>query len=315
MATNSALVIGDINIDLALHAKKYPKEGGETHADKMEFRLGGSGCATAACLSLMGVPTSLSAALGDDLFGDFAMGHIQSSGIDVSLIHRITGGQTGFFMILITPGGGRTMFGARGANSQAPDREELTARLEEVQHLHISGYALHEDEQFATVRETAEAASEAGVTVSLDPGYCTSESKGERLLGMLPLVDWLLPSKEELALLTGEENADTSLERMLSLGCGAVALKMGNEGSMYTNGEEWVQVKAVEKPGREIYDTTCAGDCFNAGFLKGMLEGSGPQEALRMGNQAAFHLITSPKGIISLIEEGTNMEFFDLPVK
>lgn len=303
MGTNSALVIGDINIDQALYVKKYPEEGGEAHAEQIAFRLGGSGCATAACLSLMGVQTILAAAVGDDLFGEFTMGYIQSSGMDASLIRRIPGEQTGFFMILVTPGGGRTMFGARGANKTAPDRLMLNAKLEDVQHLHISGYALQEDEQFTAVRETAEKAAGAGVTVSLDPGYCTSESKGERLLGLLPLVDWLLPSKDELKLLSGKENVHTGMERMLSLGCGAIALKMGSEGSMYTDGEAWVREDAVEEPGREIYDTTCAGDCFNAGFLKGMLEGSGPQEALSTGNRAAFKLITSPRGIISLIEE------------
>jgi len=303
MGTNSALVIGDINIDQALYIKQYPEEGGEAHAERMVFRLGGSGCATAVCLSLLGVQTSLAAAVGDDLFGDFAMGHIKSSGMDAAHIQRVPGEQTGFFMILVTPGGGRTMFGARGANKITPDRVMLKTKLEEVQHLHISGYAIQEDEQYAAVRETAEAAAEAGVTVSLDPGYCTSESKGERLRGMLPLVDWLLPSKEELFLLSGKDNEHTGLERMLSLGCGAVALKMGSEGSMYTDGEAWVRADAVEEPSRKIYDTTCAGDCFNAGFLKGMLEGSGPLEALRMGNRTAFRLITSPRGIISLLEE------------
>ena len=290
MGTNSALVIGDINIDQALNIKKYPEEGGEAHAEQMAFRLGGSGCATAACLSLMGVQTRLAAAVGNDLFGDFAMGHIQSSGMDVSLIRRIQGEQTGFFMILVTPGGDRTMFGARGANKTAPDRLMLKAKLEDVQHLHISGYAIQEDEQYAAVRVAAEEAAGAGVTVSLDPGYCTSESKAERLLGLLPLVDWLLPSKDELKLLSGNENVHTGLERMLSLGCGAVALKMGSHGSLYTDGEAEVRADAAEEPGMEIYDTTCAGDCFNAGFLKGMLEGSGPQEALRMGNLSLIHI-------------------------
>ena len=303
MEKDTVLVIGDINIDLALHAEKYPPEGGEAHADQAGFRLGGSGCATAVCLSLLGLPTALAANLGDDLFADFALEHMRASGLDDSLVRRLPGQQTGFFMILVTPDGGRTMFGGRGANRKAPEREALLERLPHVRHLHVSGYTLQEDGQHALVREAVEKARGLGLTLSLDPGVCASEHNGERLRGLLRLVDWFLPSREELALLYGSEDIEKGIADMLALGCGAVALKLGADGSRYDDGETRCGAPAVMEPGAGIIDTTCAGDCFNAGFLQGVLAGEAPGEALRMGGKAAFRLITAPRGLISLIHD------------
>lgn len=302
MKAKRCLVIGDINIDFAIRSDQYPQEGGEAHTEEADFRLGGSACATAVCLQRAGLPTALAATLGEDVFADFALGYIRASGLDPALIQQDASKGSGFFMIVITPHGGRTMFGHRGANALPLPLAALKARLDETDHLHCSGYSLLGEAQHGVVRAAVEYAHQQGVTVSLDPGVCSSEQAAERILDLLPLVDWFLPNRGELAALTGNENVDAGAEGLLALGTGAVVVKLDAEGALYASREEWLREPPAAKPEQAVWNTTGAGDCFNAGFLKGMLSDASPQEALHMGNAAAFELITSKHGLMDLIK-------------
>lgn len=301
MSAKACLVIGDINIDFAIHSKTYPPEGGEAHAEQADFRLGGSGCLSAIALQRLGCPTMLAGNVGNDVFADFAMQHIRAAGLDSALIQRLAGQQTGFFMILVTPGGQRTMFGNRGANAVPMPEEMLIPTLPACRHLHLSGYSLLGEDQYEMVRAFVPQARQAGLSISLDPGVCTSSQARQKLLDLLPLVDFFLPSMDELRILTGKEQPDAQIAAILALGCKSLALKMGALGSRFVDGSLDIHQPAIHDDTRPVLDTTGAGDCFNAGFLHGMLSGAAVEEALLAGNQAAFRMITSPHGILDLI--------------
>jgi ribokinase len=315
MEAKHCLVIGDINIDFAIHTDHYPEEGGEALSKEADFRLGGSGCATAVCLEKAGLSTMLASSVGKDVFADFAMQHIRASGVGASLVQQLPAAQTGFFMILVTATGQRTMFGNRGANAFPLNLDKLKTHLGKVDHLHISGYSMLSEESHAVVYAAAEYARDKGITISLDPGVCTSQQAGDRVLDFLPLVDWFLPSRDEITVLTNptaknsrnntgfvsDEELEKSITEILSRGCSAVVLKLGKDGSLYSDGKTTINEPAISDPSRPVWNTTCAGDSFNAGFLKGMLSGASPDEALRQGNLTAFNLITSPHGLMDLI--------------
>jgi sugar/nucleoside kinase (ribokinase family) len=303
MPSKKCLVIGDINIDFDIHSNHYPAEGGEAHAEQADFRLGGSGCITAVNLQLLGNSVSLAAAMGEDVFSQFAGEHIKTSGIDKSLIQNLPGEQTGFFMILVTPGGQRTMFGNRGANAAAMDLKLILSRLAEFNHLHVSGYSLLGKEQFEIVSQVMEKAKKSGITVSLDPGVCTSEQAADKVLGLLKYVDYFLPSQDELTSLFGCRELTEEVEMLLRFGCNAVVLKSGKEGGKYFEADLSISVPAIDDPQKQIIDTTGAGDCFNAGFLDGILNGKSPEGSLRLANAAAFKMITSQHGVLDLIND------------
>ena len=303
MALKKCLVIGDINIDFAIHSNRYPVEGGEAHAEQADFRMGGSGCITAIYLQLLRHPTVLAANMGADVFSQFAGEYLIVSGLDVSLIQNLPGEQTGFFMILVTPGGQRTMFGNRGANAVALDMDKVLSRLSEFSHLHVSGYSLLGNDQYEVVSQVMARAKSFGITVSLDPGVCTSEQAGEKVLGLLKYVDYFLPSQDELASLVRDMEFEEKIKTLLELGCKAVVLKQGKSGGKYFETGFMAIAPAENDPDKKIVDTTGAGDCFNAGFLSGILNGKSPEEAIGLANAAAFRMITSQHGIVDLIKE------------
>ncbi len=297
MENRTCLVLGDINLDFNLHSENYPPEGGRTHAGQAHFRLGGSGCQTAVALNKLGCPTALAGNLGGDMLGDWCARQIEAAGVDGRFVRCLPDEQTGFFMVVKTPGGQQTTFGSRGANALPLPENALLKDLQSFRHLHISGYTLHGEKQYEVVRRILINARQAGLTTSLDPGICSSQQAREEILTLLIHIDYFLPSLEELALLVGRLPLDEQLEFVLDQGCGAIVLKMGERGSRYIDANLAVHQPAVQEAGKQILNTNGAGDCFNAGFLKTRLEGASPKAALQAGNAAAFRLITNMYGI------------------
>lgn len=303
MRQKKCLVIGDINIDIAIYSNRYPLEGSSTSAEQADFRLGGSGCITALSLQLLGLPTALAANMGNDVFSQFTTDHFETSGLDVSLIKILPDEKTGFFLTLITGGEKRTVFSNRGANAVPFNQDELLSKLMEFDHLHVSGYSLKGNDQYAVVRKVMEAAFNLGIPISLDPGICTSKLAAEKILGLLEYVKYFMPNQDELASIVKLGEIDEKIEVLLELGCKAVILKQGILGGKYFERGFAVSAPADNEPQKEIVDTTGAGDCFNGGFLKGMLDGKGPEDALKLANRTSYKMITSKHGIVDLVQE------------
>jgi sugar/nucleoside kinase (ribokinase family) len=93
-------------------------------------------------------------------------------------------------------------------------------------------------------------------------------------------VDVLLPNAAEARRMTGKAGLE---EAMADLGdlCPLVAVKDGKNGSY-----AWSDGRLYHAPAIDVtpLDTTGAGDCFNAGFIKAWLGGRPLVECLRWGN-------------------------------
>jgi sugar/nucleoside kinase (ribokinase family) len=93
-------------------------------------------------------------------------------------------------------------------------------------------------------------------------------------------VDMLLPNAKEARNLTGEDDLMKALKTLGGL-CPLVVVKDGGHGAYACQGNEILHAEAIAIT---PFETTGAGDCFNAGFLKAWLDGLPVQECLRWGN-------------------------------
>jgi hypothetical protein len=89
-----------------------------------------------------------------------------------------------------------------------------------------------------------------------------------------------LPNSTEARRLTGEDDL-LQAARILSVYCPLVVIKDGSNGAYAC-----VEKEIIHSPGIQVdpIDTTGAGDCFNAGFLKAWLDKKPLQECLQWGN-------------------------------
>jgi sugar/nucleoside kinase (ribokinase family) len=106
---------------------------------------------------------------------------------------------------------------------------------------------------------------------------------------VLELCSVLLPSAAEASMLTGLSDEALACRALVERGIGVVALKRGNQGSTVFTPEGSVYVASIDV---EEVDPTGAGDCYDAGFLVGLLEGWDLVTAARFANVAGALSVT-----------------------
>ena len=93
-------------------------------------------------------------------------------------------------------------------------------------------------------------------------------------------VDVFMPNASEARRITGCADLQQAIRRLAEL-CPLVVVKDGSAGAYAGSGSQIVHSPAIPIEPR---DTTGAGDCFNAGFVKAWLDGLPLEQCLRWGN-------------------------------
>jgi sugar/nucleoside kinase (ribokinase family) len=164
-------------------------------------------------------------------------------------------------------------------------------------YFHVMGCSLMANEAFReSILHTMQVFSKAGARISFDPNI-RRELLGDRgvhdVIGQLMNhCTVLLPGVDEILLLSAEADVPHAVRRLfLNPSLQVILLKRGQQGcELFTRTEHTFipayPVKAV--------DPTGSGDCFDAAFLCGLLEGVSLEKAARMAaaagalNAAAF---------------------------
>ena len=246
------VVLGDLMVDVVARVSGPLARGSDTPA-RIAISGGGSAANVAAWAAALNAPVALVCRVGDDEHGRIALDGLRAAGVDVHAAID-PARPTGTCVVLVEPGGERTM---------APDPGANDAPLPEIppgDHLHVVGYALLRDGPRASALAAIDRARAAGMTVSVDPSSWALIRPGA-----IPEVDLLLPNEREAEVL-GERG-----EMVVKLGAG---------------GARWGDVHVAAVP-VQVVDTTGAGDAFAAGLLTARLRGAGRREALEAGCAAA----------------------------
>jgi sugar/nucleoside kinase (ribokinase family) len=226
-------------------------------------------------------------AVGDDDFGSCLLGRLQSDGLDIAHCPRVPDRATGVaFVTYFSSGDRRFLYHiAHAAAGRMPDLDR--AYFDGVGFLHICGSSLSVSEEMRRkCYQAVELTRAAGGRVSFDPNLRPELLGGEEALRricapVLSASHIVLPSGDEAQLLSGKTGAEAACRALLDLGPEIIALKRGAEGcTIYTPDDAVVapafQVQAV--------DPTGAGDCFDAGFVVGVLEGLPLDQVGRLAN-------------------------------
>lgn len=275
------IALGDVNVDIIAHFAEYPAKGEDALASSTEIHCGGSAANTAISLARMGISTSLIARVGPDSWALKVFGCLDEAGVSPSGLQRDPAVMTGLMYVVVTPDGERTILGHRGANAFTDPNQIPEADFQNAQLFHLSGYALLADPQRSAALRALEAACRHDLKITLDPGMAVPQEALDEMRALLPVIDILLPSLAEAQQLTGMGEPWACARALLDAGVGAVALKLGKEGSliMTRHGSWWVPGFVVE-----ARDSTGAGDNFDAGLIAGFLGGLSWYGAAMLGN-------------------------------
>ena len=269
------VVVGDVMTDVVASLSGPVAHGSDTPA-RIVLRGGGAGANIAAWLARAGADVTLIGRVGDDAAGRLAAAGLDAEGVDARLTID-PARPTGTCVVLVEPGGERSMLPDTGANAGL----EAVALPRDAAHLHVAGYALLDPGSRPGARALLAAARARGVSVSVDP----SSAAPLRRAGATAFLEWagdadlLVPNRDEAEALTGIDDPARAA-RALCAHAREVVVKLGSGGALWTDGGSDVRVAAL---GVSVTDTTGAGDAFAAGLLAARLAGAAPAEALRAG--------------------------------
>ena len=186
---------------------------------------------------------------------------------------------TGTCIVLVAPGGERTMLPDPGANDALVGRGAARVRSGDV--LHVSGYALLRPGSRAAALAAIERARDAGMRISVDPASAAPLANDPVFLDRIKPIDLLFPNRDEAAVLGPQIDVPE------------LVITQGADGATWTDGIETVSERAI--PLDDVVDTTGAGDAFAAGFLSAWP--GPPQAALAAGARLAARAVTQRGGV------------------
>jgi ribokinase len=282
------VVAGDVMTDVVASLSGPVAHGSDTPARVVQ-RGGGAGANVAVWLARAGAAVTLIGRVGDDAAGRAAAEGLRAEGVDARLAID-PARPTGTCVVLVEPGGERSMLPDAGANAGL----EAVGLPDDGAHLHLAGYALLHPGSRPAARALLAAARSAGLGISVDPSSATplQRTGAATFLEWVGGVDLLLPNRDEAAVLTGMPDPKAAA-RALASHAREVVVKLGAQGALWTDGETQLRVPAVEVL---VADTTGAGDAFAAGVLAARLAGAEPADALGAGCALAAEAVAREGG-------------------
>jgi len=272
------VVVGDLFIDEVLSdLNTLTKLGEEAFARKFRREIGGGAAITACGLAKLGWRVAVLGVVGRE-DGLWVVRRFMDAGVETAFLENHPDEPTAL-TVSVSTREDRAFFSYYGAN------ERLSSLLKEPNAKKLMAAARHV--HFAC---TPDRQLHAGLLhslrnrhchVSLDVGGHESWLMDARNLEILHDANRFFPNWREGELMTGESEPHKILRAMHDKGVTAVALKLGGKGAalLWRNKE----FRCDPFPVANV-DTTGAGDCFDAGFIHGLLQEASPEECLEMAN-------------------------------
>lgn len=279
----AGIVVAD---HLCVPIDHVPDPGELVMAERLVLEIGGCASNAAVDLAKMGARCTLCGCVGDDVFGRFVIGTLQSHGVDTSGIRVTRDADTSQTLIVNVQGEDRRFihsFGANAAFTAGDLQPELVSRAKV---LYVGGYLLLPALKQNALAQAFRQAREHGVTTVLDvavPGRLGARQGHllDELKDVLAATDVFLPNEDEARLITGRDDPLEQAQAFRDAGVGTAVITCGGDGSvLVTDGVRLrAGVFAVE-----FVDGSGGGDAFDAGYICGILRGHDPRGCLELAS-------------------------------
>jgi sugar/nucleoside kinase (ribokinase family) len=271
--TPQVLVLGDVLVEVMRKELDQPLSKA---ADFVGPFPSGAACIFIDAVARLGGPAGCIGVAGTDDFGDCVVDRLRADGVDITHLRRAPGYTTGIAFVAYRSDGSRKfVFHLPQAAAALLGPEDVnTDYVASARFVHVTGSVLSMSESARQAcYQATRTCKEAGGRVSFDPNIRPEllgiDRVREICKPVLELCDLLLPSGEEAAMLTGDDDEDTACRNLLAAGIPIVALKRGDQGS-----KVFIEGQVIEAPTIQVeeIDPTGAGDCYGGAFVVGLLE-------------------------------------------
>jgi sugar/nucleoside kinase (ribokinase family) len=296
-------IVGEINPDFIVYGlpRELPEER-EVLASGFTLTLGSSSAILAHNLALLGSRVSFSSRIGPDMLGEMCCQKLREAGVELSHVVRSTSGSTGITLILpLTTT--RRILTYPGAMFEMGIEDLDLDYLATAKHFHLSSLFLHR-KLSPDIPWLFREMKRRGLTTSLDTNDDPEDKWGGVLEDVLPLVDLLLCTEEELLKIAKVEAAAEHVSAKVPL----LVVKRGARGaSAYSEG------RRIDVPPLQVgvTDSVGAGDSFDAGFLHQWVRHAPLETCVAYGNLTGGLSVTRSGGVEAFIDSAYRQSFFE----
>jgi sugar/nucleoside kinase (ribokinase family) len=287
------IIIGDVGVDLLMGPiSQWPRVGTETLMERSELRPGGSAGNAALAVSYLGGVSLLLSAVGNDEPGTWLRKQFLPLGASLAECDAPTTLTVG----LIHSSGERTFFTTRGhleALTYELLRPGIAAAPDANSVVLLSGVFLTPSLRAsypALIRELRELGHQVALDTNWPPQDWDADLRADAA-GWISGCDHVLLNDLEARSLADAEHLPDAIDRltpMLRRGA-TLVVKTGARGAI---GIQDGQRRECAAPPAMIFDTTGAGDSFNAGYLLARSRGADLSDSLVAGCRAASTIIS-----------------------
>jgi len=268
------LVVGDYCLDLVFTGmKSEPILGKEIVASGFNMTLGGT-CNSALAMHRLGLKVAWAADFGNDHFSQFVLDKLNRENFDSRFfIHHKK--ELKLLTVSLSYPHERS-FIAYYDKGPILTAAFLVISKAHAKWIYIPGlvHGPQLDDGLALIKSRK-------MKIAMDGNYRDRLSlKDKSVRRAIEVCDLFFSNADEAKSLTGENDLE-KVTAQLGRICPVVVVKAGSQGAYASNGKQVEYVPSIKVKAK---DTTGAGDCFNAGFMKAYLEGADMRECLKWGN-------------------------------
>jgi ribokinase len=289
------MVVGSFATGLTMKVPRLPSTGETLLGTGYRVDYGGKGSNQAVGCARLGASVNFVAKIGEDSFGDMALGLYRDEGVDTSCVQRTPDAPTGVGFITVEASSGNNCIVLDpGAN------EHLTPTDVESSAGAFSSAAV-----VLTQLEIPVPAAQAALLLGRSRGAVTILNPAPvRPLpqSLLQLVDVLTPNETEAKVLAGlppQQPAEPEevARKLIHQGVRQVVMTVGEKGALIVTESSSTHIPAISV---SAVDTTGAGDAFNAGLAIALASGADLEAAVRFAVVTGGLAVTSEGVIPSL---------------
>lgn len=234
---------------------------------------GGGPANAAVAMAKNGLDVAMYTRMGNDDFGRFLSKTMKEYGVKILTPELTDEAVTTMAFVTLYPGGERTFTFARkpGADMLLSKDDIRDEDIQNTRLVHGSSFSMSAGPEVEATKYFLKRAHELGKLVAFDINYRNvvwnddKQACADAVKGILPYVDLLKISDEEVDMIGGPENI---LNTMKEYDIAVVVETLGSKGARaYFNGESVM----VEGRKAKAVDATGCGDAFWGGFLASLL--------------------------------------------
>ncbi|QAA34827.1 carbohydrate kinase family protein [Clostridium manihotivorum] len=278
---NSIFCIGELLIDFICSDVNSSLVDGGNFIKK----AGGAPANVTSAIAKLGGKAYFGGSVGRDAFGLFLKNTIEEVGVDTSYMKLMEDKSTTLAFVSLKDNGERDFIFNRGADEAYELSEDEVAQIVNNKIIHFgSATALLSGSLKATYTDLIYKAKENGTFISFDPNYRTDLWKGrtEEFVDIsrwcMKYADFVKVSDEEALLISGRTTVEEAAKAIASIGNSTVAVTLGKEGTLITNGEATAVIKSISI---KSIDSTGAGDAFVGAVLYKLAQAKEPKASVR----------------------------------